>query len=49
MFGALAKRFPGAQIESKFLKKALSLCQDTDYEVRVQMCNQLNAIAESLG
>ena len=49
VFGALAKRMDGKRIEATFFKKAMSLCQDTDYEVRSCMCKQLNAIAKGVG
>ena len=31
------------------MKKAVALCQDTDYEVRAAMCDQLNNIAKAVG
>ncbi|KAJ1343488.1 hypothetical protein BSLG_001930 [Batrachochytrium salamandrivorans] len=44
ILGAIATR-----IEDLFLFKALSLCQDTDYDVRKSMCYQLNSIAKGVG
>lgn len=49
MFGALAKRLNGNRVEATFFRKAMALCQDTDYEVRSHMCFQLNAIAFCVG
>jgi serine/threonine-protein phosphatase 4 regulatory subunit 4 len=49
VFGALAKIFPGSKVEVTFFKKAIALCQDTDYEVRAKMCDQLNHIADCVG
>jgi hypothetical protein len=37
------------RIEEAFLKKAIALCQDTDYEVRSAMSDQLNAICRAVG
>ena len=31
-----------------FFKKAVLLCQDTDYEVRACMCDQLNAFVKAV-
>ena len=36
-------------IEKLFLQKALSFCQDTDYTVRITMCNELDALARAIG
>ncbi len=47
--GALARRMDRDKIEQTFFRKAMALCQDTDYEVRACMCQQLNAIAWSVG
>ncbi|KAL2913564.1 Serine/threonine-protein phosphatase 4 regulatory subunit 4 [Polyrhizophydium stewartii] len=48
--GGLAQPAPfRIWIEELFFRKALSLCQDTDYEVRRSMCHQLNAIAKAVG
>lgn len=49
VFGALAKRMEARRIEGTFLKKAMALCQDTDYEVRSCMAKQLNVIAKGVG
>ncbi|KAL5036572.1 hypothetical protein BDV3_005775 [Batrachochytrium dendrobatidis] len=49
VLGAIAMRLDGKRIEELFLKKVLSLCQDTDYDVRTSMCNQLTMIAKALG
>ncbi|KAJ3047170.1 Serine/threonine-protein phosphatase 4 regulatory subunit 4, partial [Rhizophlyctis rosea] len=49
VLGAVSERMEGRRIEELFFRKAMSLCQDTDYEVRACMCNQLNAIARSVG
>ena len=37
------------EIEQLFLNKAMALCQDTDAEVRISMCDQLNAISRAVG
>ncbi|KAH6602287.1 hypothetical protein BASA61_001272 [Batrachochytrium salamandrivorans] len=49
ILGAIATRLDGKRIEDLFLFKALSLCQDTDYDVRKSMCYQLNSIAKGVG
>eukprot|EP00906_Rhabdomonas_costata_P010954 RCo015427 len=49
MFGALSKRLDGPTVEKLFLSKALSLCQDTDYGVRMTMCAQLGTMAQAIG
>ncbi|KAJ3039534.1 Serine/threonine-protein phosphatase 4 regulatory subunit 4 [Rhizophlyctis rosea] len=49
VLGAVSERLDGRRIEELFFRKAMALCQDTDYEVRVSMCNQLNAIARGVG
>eukprot|EP00842_Homolaphlyctis_polyrhiza_P001898 jgi/Hompol1/2709/HPOL_003014-RA len=49
VLGAVALRLDSKRIEELFLKKALNLCQDTDYEVRRSMCNQLNIISKAVG
>ncbi|KAI9333692.1 armadillo-type protein [Obelidium mucronatum] len=41
MLGAVTSRLKSAEIEALF-QKAITLCQDTDYEVRACMCHQLN-------
>ena len=37
------------EIERTFFKKALSMCQDVDYPIRMAMCQQLGALARSMG
>ncbi|KAI8923759.1 armadillo-type protein [Entophlyctis helioformis] len=49
VLGAVAPRLDAKRIEDLFFRKALTLCQDTDYEVRRSMCNQLNVIAKAVG
>ncbi|KAJ3343035.1 Serine/threonine-protein phosphatase 4 regulatory subunit 4 [Gonapodya sp. JEL0774] len=49
VLGAVALRLDGKKIERLFFKRAMTLCQDTDYEVRRCMCLQLPALARSLG
>ncbi|KAJ3013207.1 UNVERIFIED_CONTAM: Serine/threonine-protein phosphatase 4 regulatory subunit 4, partial [Siphonaria sp. JEL0065] len=39
--GAVTSRLKSSEIEALF-QKAITLCQDTDYEVRACMCHQLN-------
>ena len=45
----MASRLDGEKIERMFLHRALALCQDTDYDVRRSMCEQLQIFAKSLG
>ncbi|KAJ3295474.1 Serine/threonine-protein phosphatase 4 regulatory subunit 4, partial [Borealophlyctis nickersoniae] len=49
VLGAVATRMEGKKAEDLFFRKAMTLCQDTDYEVRACMCRQLNAIARAVG
>ncbi|KAI9140034.1 armadillo-type protein [Paraphysoderma sedebokerense] len=49
ILGASSKRLDEETIQKIYLRKALSLCQDTDYEVRACMCEQLNLIAKRIG
>ncbi|KAI9090280.1 armadillo-type protein [Phlyctochytrium arcticum] len=49
VLGAIAPRIEKKKSQELFFKKALQLCQDTDYEVRACMCCQLNAIARAVG
>lgn len=48
IMGAAAQRLSAERIESLFLRKAMALCQDTNYEVRKVMCSQIPAIAASI-
>ncbi|ORY52094.1 ARM repeat-containing protein [Rhizoclosmatium globosum] len=41
MLGAVTSKLKSSEIEALF-QKAITLCQDTDYEVRACMCHQLN-------
>ncbi|TPX60767.1 hypothetical protein SpCBS45565_g07419 [Spizellomyces sp. 'palustris'] len=49
VLGAAAPRIEGKKSQELFFRKAMQLCQDTDYEVRACMCRQLNAIAKAVG
>ncbi|KAI8916344.1 armadillo-type protein [Gorgonomyces haynaldii] len=49
VLGAVSTRLDSKKIEDLYLHKALALCQDTDYDVRRSMCNQLQMIAKALG
>ncbi|KAJ7545257.1 hypothetical protein O6H91_09G112900 [Diphasiastrum complanatum] len=49
ILGAVAPLLDGLEIERVFLHKAMSLCQDTDSEVRICMCQQLNVISRGVG
>jgi serine/threonine-protein phosphatase 4 regulatory subunit 4 len=41
--------FTHARVEQDLLPKIKVLCQDTDYEVRCEMCNQLEIVARAVG
>ncbi|KAJ3238354.1 Serine/threonine-protein phosphatase 4 regulatory subunit 4 [Chytriomyces hyalinus] len=45
MLGAVVSRLKSSEIETLF-QRAITLCQDTDYEVRACMCHQLNEFAK---
>ncbi|KAI8612160.1 armadillo-type protein [Chytriomyces sp. MP71] len=45
MLGAVTSRLKSNEIEALF-QRAMTLCQDTDYEVRACMCHQLNEFAK---
>jgi hypothetical protein len=49
LFGGISKRCQSSSISSLFLKQALSLCQDTSFEVRRCMAKQILHIATGLG
>ncbi|KAJ3018864.1 Serine/threonine-protein phosphatase 4 regulatory subunit 4 [Thoreauomyces humboldtii] len=49
VIGVVAPRLLLAQSHPEVFLKALSLCQDTDYEVRACMCKELNGIARAVG
>eukprot|EP00854_Cymbomonas_tetramitiformis_P006681 gene6681-7997_t len=49
VLGSIAPRLDRSSIESSWFSKAMGLCQDTDYEVRICMCEQLNAICRAVG
>eukprot|EP00669_Euglena_mutabilis_P011261 TRINITY_DN5920_c0_g1_i1.p1 TRINITY_DN5920_c0_g1~~TRINITY_DN5920_c0_g1_i1.p1 ORF type:complete len:682 (-),score=165.33 TRINITY_DN5920_c0_g1_i1:7-2052(-) len=48
VLGALFPQLPSAVKEGPLLQKVLALCQDTDYNVRLTMCRQLDPIARAL-
>ena len=37
------------EIERGFLRRAMTLCQDTDYIVRINMCDGLHRLAAAVG
>lgn len=37
------------EIERGYLKRAMTLCQDTDYIVRINMCHGLHCLAAAVG
>ena len=47
-FGKLAELLDARSVEEGYFGHAMSLCQDTDYEVRIAMCNQLGLIAKGI-
>ncbi|CAC9490837.1 conserved hypothetical protein [Leishmania infantum JPCM5] len=49
LFGALCQHIASEKVEELILPRALALCQDTNVGVRQRMCQQLCAIAHSLG
>ncbi|TPX36529.1 hypothetical protein SmJEL517_g01370 [Synchytrium microbalum] len=49
VLGAASTRMEARRVRDVFLRRALALCQDTDWEVRACMCNQLAALAQCLG
>ncbi|CAK9200199.1 unnamed protein product [Sphagnum troendelagicum] len=49
MLGAIAPMLEAKDIIQNFLPKTMGFCQDTDLEVRLCMCQQLNAISRAVG
>ncbi|CAM42193.1 conserved hypothetical protein [Leishmania braziliensis MHOM/BR/75/M2904] len=49
LLGALCQHMVADKVEELILPRALALCQDTNVGVRQRMCQQLCAIAHSLG
>ncbi|KAK7195774.1 hypothetical protein NESM_000508000 [Novymonas esmeraldas] len=49
LLGALCQHIAADKVEELVLPRALALCQDTNVGVRQRMCQQLCAIAHSLG
>ncbi|GET88862.1 hypothetical protein, conserved [Leishmania tarentolae] len=49
ILGALCQHIASDKVEELILARALALCQDTNVGVRQRMCQQLCAIAHSLG
>mmetsp|Transcript_38549 Transcript_38549/g.46602 ORF Transcript_38549/g.46602 Transcript_38549/m.46602 type:complete len:770 (+) Transcript_38549:354-2663(+) len=49
VLGAIVPQLDRESIEFSFFSKAMALCQDTDYEVRICMCEQLDPIARAVG
>lgn len=44
-----AKKCLQEEIERGFLRRAMTLCQDTDYIVRINMCDGLHRLAAAVG
>lgn len=49
ILGSLAKYLDGAIVEAQYLRLAMDLCQDTDFEVRTRMARSLEPIARAVG
>lgn len=49
ILGVIAPRLTRTSVERRFLSKAVDMCQDTDYAVRISMCRQLAAISRAIG
>ncbi|KAJ3166830.1 Serine/threonine-protein phosphatase 4 regulatory subunit 4 [Geranomyces variabilis] len=49
VIGVLAPNILKLESHQKVFQKAITLCQDTDYEVRACTCRQLNALARAVG
>uniref|UniRef100_A0A6U1I351 Serine/threonine-protein phosphatase 4 regulatory subunit 4 n=1 Tax=Tetraselmis chuii TaxID=63592 RepID=A0A6U1I351_9CHLO len=49
ILGAIAPGLGRAQVEDRFFRRAMDLCQDTDYQVRVAMARQLAEVASVMG
>mmetsp|Transcript_29490 Transcript_29490/g.56637 ORF Transcript_29490/g.56637 Transcript_29490/m.56637 type:complete len:789 (+) Transcript_29490:288-2654(+) len=47
--GKLAPHVQPTTFETRFISKAMALCQDTDYQVRICMCEQLDSISRATG
>eukprot|EP00803_Ostreobium_quekettii_P000911 evm.model.scf_231.9 EVM.evm.TU.scf_231.9 scf_231:97841-105363(+) len=48
IMGAIAPYMSQHDVQNSLFKKALSMCQDTDYQVRICMCQELNSLARVL-
>ena len=48
LMGALAPHLERSALESKLFRKAMAMCQDTDAEVRICMCEQLHTFASAV-
>lgn len=44
ILGQCSLRLPTTEIETSFLKQILAMCQDTSFDVRICMCEQLTLI-----
>ncbi|KAF5829639.1 hypothetical protein DUNSADRAFT_15706 [Dunaliella salina] len=49
ILGACAPYLTKEEIERSFFKKAMAMCQDVDYNVRLSMCEQLPHIGRACG
>jgi len=49
ILGAIAPGMGRAQLESRIFSRAVDMCQDTDYQVRIAMSRQLAALAGVMG
>ncbi|GAX76223.1 hypothetical protein CEUSTIGMA_g3667.t1 [Chlamydomonas eustigma] len=49
ILGPVAAHLSREEIEKTFFKKAMTMCQDVDFHVRITMCEQLQRIGNSMG
>mmetsp|Transcript_9565 Transcript_9565/g.20370 ORF Transcript_9565/g.20370 Transcript_9565/m.20370 type:complete len:882 (+) Transcript_9565:180-2825(+) len=49
ILGAVAPCLGKDEVERTFFKKAMTMCQDVDYHMRISMCEQLVAIGRTVG
>ncbi|DBA65676.1 TPA: hypothetical protein ACH3X2_002731 [Trebouxia sp. C0005] len=49
MLGSMAACLTKEEIERGYLRRAMTLCQDTDYIVRINMCDGLHCLAAAVG
>ncbi|GAX81677.1 hypothetical protein CEUSTIGMA_g9105.t1 [Chlamydomonas eustigma] len=49
ILGPVAAQLPREEVEKTFFSKAMTMCQDVDFHVRIAMCEQLQSIGISMG